>query len=141
MDGALTRILDSLGAGVPVLLLHFATTLVLLAAGVLVYMAVTPFRERELIREGNIAAGIMTLGMLLGIAIPLAATLAASTVWLDIVIWGVVAVILQLATFLVATLVVPTLRHRIEEGNPAAALAMVGVQLAVALLNAGAMSG
>jgi putative membrane protein len=141
MDGALSRIFDSLGAGVPVLLLHFVTMLALLAAGVAIYMAVTPFRERELIREGNVAAGIMTMGMLLGIAIPLAATLASSGVWLDLVIWGVVAVILQIATFLIATLAVPTLRHRIEEGNPAAALAMVGVQLAVALLNAGAMSG
>ncbi|MGE0713908.1 MAG: DUF350 domain-containing protein [Alphaproteobacteria bacterium] len=141
MSDAITRIIDSLGAGVPVLLLHFATTLVLLGVGVLVYMAVTPFRERELIREGNIAAGIMSLGILLGLAIPLAATLANSVVWLDIVLWGAVAVILQIVTFLVATLLVPSLRHMIEAGNPAAALAMVGIQLAVALLNAGAMSG
>lgn len=51
-------------------------------------MAITPFRERELIREGNLAAGIMTLGIFLGISIPLAATLATSTVWLDVVLWG-----------------------------------------------------
>ncbi|BBK43520.1 DUF350 domain-containing protein [Allostella vacuolata] len=141
MDDALSRIFTSLGAGVPVLLLHFVTTLVLLAAGVLLYMAITPFRERTLIREGNMAAGIMMLGILLGVAIPLAATLATSAVWLDVVLWGAVAVILQIATFLVATLVMPTLRHLIEAGNQAAALAMVGVQLAVALLNAGAMAG
>ncbi|MCC7274405.1 MAG: DUF350 domain-containing protein [Alphaproteobacteria bacterium] len=141
MDDLTTRILDSLGAGVPVLLLHFLTTLVLLAAGVLIYMAVTPFRERELIGEGNVAAGIMTLGIFLGIAIPLAATLATSAVWLDIVLWGTIGVVLQIGTFLVATLLVPGLRHMIERGNPAAALAMVGIQLAVALLNAGAMSG
>ena len=141
MDDALSRIFTSLGAGVPVLLLHFLTTLVLLAAGVLLYMAITPFRERALIREGNMAAGIMMLGILLGVAIPLAATLATSAVWLDVVLWGTVAVIVQIATFLVATLVMPALRHLIEAGNQAAALAMVGVQLAVALLNAGAMAG
>jgi|JI10StandDraft_1071094.scaffolds.fasta_scaffold521066_2 putative membrane protein len=141
MDDPFTRIFTSLGAGVPVLLLHFATTLVLLAAGVLLYMAITPFRERELIREGNLAAGIMTLGIFLGVSIPLAATLATSAVWLDVVLWGAVAVVLQVATFLVATLVLPGLRHLIEAGNTAAALAMVGVQLAVALLNAGAMAG
>ncbi|BBK31157.1 putative membrane protein [Stella humosa] len=141
MDDALSRIFTSLGTGVPVLLLHFATMLALLAAGVLLYMAITPFRERELIREGNLAAGIMTLGIFLGISIPLAATLATSTVWLDVVLWGAVAVILQVATFLVATLIMPGLRHLIEAGNTAAALAMVGVQLAVALLNAGAMAG
>jgi putative membrane protein len=141
MDDALSRIIDTLGAGIPVLLLHFVTTLVLLGAGVLLYMAITPFRERALIREGNLAAGIMTLGIFLGISIPLAATLATSALWLDIVLWGAVAVILQIVTFLVATMVLPGLRHLIEAGNTAAALAMVGVQLAVALLNAGAMAG
>lgn len=141
MDDAITRIFASLGAGVPVLLLHFATTLALLAAGVLIYMAVTPFRERELIRQGNLAAGIMTFGAFLGIAIPLAATLATSGVWLDVVLWGAIAVVLQVVTFLLATLILPGLRHQIEDGNTAAALAMVGVQVAVALLNAGAMAG
>ncbi|WP_374449631.1 DUF350 domain-containing protein [Stella sp.] len=141
MDDVFSRIFASLGAGVPVLLLHFATTLVLLAAGVLLYMAVTPFRERQLIREGNLAAGIMTFGIFLGVSIPLAATLATSAVWLDVVLWGAIAVVLQVATFLVATLILPGLRHLIEGGNTAAALAMVGVQLAVALLNAGAMAG
>ena len=140
MGDVLGRIFDTLGAGIPVLLLHFATTLVLLGAGLL-YMAITPFRERQLIREGNMAAGLMTLGIFLGLAIPLAATLATSAVWLDVVLWGAVAVILQIVTFLVATLVLPGLRHLIEGGNTAAALAMVGVQLGVALLNAGAMAG
>lgn len=141
MDDAFSRIIGSLGAGVPVLLLHFVTTLVLLAAGVLIYMAVTPFRERALIREGNLAAGIMTLGIFLGVSIPLAATLATSAVWLDVVLWGAIAVVIQVATFLFATLILPELRHEIERGNTAAALAMVGVQIAVALLNAGAMAG
>ncbi len=141
MGDVLGRIFDTLVAGIPVLLLHFATTLALLGAGVLLYMAITPFRERQLIREGNMAAGLMTLGIFLGLAIPLAATLATSAVWLDVVLWGAVAVILQIVTFLIATLVLPGLRHLIEAGNTAAALAMVGVQLGVALLNAGAMAG
>ena len=46
-----------------------------------------------------------------------AATLATSALWLDIVLWGAVAVILQIVTFLVATMVLPGLRHLIEAGS------------------------
>jgi len=52
-----------------------------------------------------------------------------------------VAVILQLATFVVAVVVFRNLRAMIEADNVAAAAALVGVQIAIALLNAAAMAG
>jgi putative membrane protein len=137
----ITAILQSLGSGLPILLLHFLTTLLLLALGALCYMVITPFHERTLIRGGNNAAGLVLTGTLIAIAIPLAAMLATSHIWLDIVIWGLVAVVLQLATFVIAVAVFRDIRALIESGNVAAAAALVGVQIAVALLNAGAMAG
>jgi putative membrane protein len=133
--------LDSLRAGLPVLLPQFLATLVLLAIGVLCYRAITPFNERRLVAQGNVAAGIVYAGSVVALAIPLAATLATSVVLLDIVMWGVVALILQLVAFGIASLLLRELRRMIEDGNVAAALALVGIQLAVALLNAGAMAG
>jgi putative membrane protein len=137
----ITAILQSLGSGLPILLLHFLTTLLLLALGALCYMVITPFHERTLIVGGNNAAGLVLAGTLIAIAIPLAAMLATSHIWLDIVIWGLVAVVLQLATFVIAVAVFRDIRAMIEAGNVAAAAALVGVQIAVALLNAGAMAG
>jgi putative membrane protein len=134
-------ILDSLQAGLPVLLLHFVTTLVLLGVGVTCYMAITPFNERLLVAKGNAAAGIVFAGTVLAIAIPLAATLATSGLALDILVWGIVALILQLLTFAFATVLIKGLRSMIEAGNIAAAFALVGIQIAVALVNAGAMAG
>jgi putative membrane protein len=67
--------------------------------------------------------------------------LAASAYLLDIVLWGLVALAIQLATFVVAITVIRGLRAMIEGGNIAAALVLIGVQIAVALLNAGAMAG
>jgi putative membrane protein len=75
------------------------------------------------------------------LAIPLSATLATSGVWLDILLWGSVAVLIQLLTFGVFVLLFRNLRAAIESGNVAAAALLVGVQVAVALLNAGAMAG
>lgn len=137
MDG----IIGVLTTGLPVLLAQFAVALALLGAGVACYNALTPFHEMGLVRAGNTAAGIVLGGNFVALAIPLAATLATSLVTLDILVWGVVALLLQLAAFLIASRLIPGLREMIEEGNSAAACMLVGIQVAVALLNAGAMAG
>jgi putative membrane protein len=134
-------ILGTLQEGLPVLIVQFALTLALLAVGVAVYMAITPFHEMRLIRAGNTAAGVVLAGSMVALAIPLAATLATSRFTLDILIWGLVALVLQLLTFVIATLLIRGLRDMIEGGNLAAAWLLLGVQIAVALLNAGAMAG
>ena len=136
-----TTILGTLQTGLPVLLLQFLTTLALLALGIGCYMALTPFREWRLIRDGNIAAGLVLAGAIVALAIPLAATLATSAFTLDIALWGLVALVLQLLTFAVVALLMQGLRTMIEAGNVAAACMLVGIQIAVALLNAGAMAG
>lgn len=141
MESEVGLVLRSLSLGLPVLLLHFVVTLLLLAGGIACYTAFTPFHERRLVSGGNIAAGIVLGGTVIALAIPLAATLATSLVLLDIVIWGAVALVLQLVAFGTATLLLRDLRPMIEAGNVAAALTLVGIQLAIAVLNAGAMAG
>ena len=134
-------ILETLQTGLPVLLVQFAATLALWGLGVLCYIAITPFHEHRLVRQGNCAAATVLAGTAIALAIPLAATLAASALTIDILLWGVVALALQLVTFAAASLLVRGLREMIEAGNVAAALVLSGVQIAVALLNAGAMAG
>jgi putative membrane protein len=135
------NILPTLQSGLPVLLGQFAVTLLLLGLGIVVYMWLTPFNERRLIREGNSAAGIVVLGTLLALSLPLAATLASSLVVLDILVWGLVALVIQLLAFVVAARLMRELPRMIEAGNVAAALVVVGIQLAIAILNVGAMVG
>lgn len=141
MESNTALILNGLGTGLPVLILHFVATVALFIAGVAVYVAVTPLNERALVAEGNQAAGIVLGGTVVALAIPLAATLATSLTLLDILIWGAVALILQIITFGITTLVIRDLRPMIESGNTAAATALAAVQLAIALMNAGAMAG
>ncbi|SMF91156.1 putative membrane protein [Azospirillum oryzae] len=141
MESTFGSILTALGTGLPVLLVQLATALALLVAGVAVYTRITPFDERRLVAEGNAAGGLTLAGSIVALAIPLAATLATSAFVLDILLWGVVALILQLVAFAVATLLIRDLRGQIESGNVASAAALVGVQLGVALINAAAMAG
>lgn len=133
--------LSALGAGLTVLLPQFILTLAMLAIGVTLHTLVTPYRERELVNQGNAAAGITMTGAMIAMAIPLAATLANHTAYLDILVWGAVAVLLQLSAFGIAFALVGDLRRKIEADNTAAASVVAGVQVAVALVNAGAMAG
>lgn len=141
LDTSPALILQGLESGLPLLLLHFGATLLLFVVGVAIYVAITPLNERELLAAGNTAAGVVLGGTLVAIAIPLAATLATSLILADILVWGAIALVLQLATFLFANWLFRDLRPMIEAGNVAAGLALAGLQIAVALLNAGAMAG
>jgi putative membrane protein len=138
-SGSNPAILDALGNGLPMLLLQFLLVLGLLVAGIFIYMAVTPFRERELVRNGNPAAATILGGALVALAIPLAALLATTGAFLDILVWGVVAVLLQLLTVVVVSHLLRGMRAMIEAGQVAAAIPLVAAQLSIGLLNAAAM--
>ena len=138
-QGSLTAILDALGNGLPMLIVQVVACAVLLAIGVTIYVRLTPFHEREMVASGNAAAGTMLAGAILALAIPLAAMLATSGTLVDILVWGVVALILQLLTLGIVVLSMRNFRGMIEGGNVAAAITLAGAQIAVALLNAAAM--
>ncbi len=134
-------IIETLRIGLPVLALQLAVTLALLGIGVGCYMAVTPFHEMRLVRAGNTAGGIVLMGSVVALAIPLAATLATSLVTLDILVWGVATVVLQLLAFRVVDLLLTGLPQRIREGEVAAAVLLVGAKLSTAVILAAALTG
>jgi len=134
-------VLQSFLSGAPVLIGHFATSLALLAGGVAIYTAITPHNELRLIRAGNIPAAVSFAGMLVGLALPLSASMAASFTFLEVVVWGVFALIGQIAVFFAVDRVYGDLSRRIEAGEMAPAVVLVGTKLAVALIAAAALIG
>jgi putative membrane protein len=133
------NVLGVLGRSLPLLLADFGVVLGLLIIGILIYMAVTPFRERELMRDGNTAAATVLGGALVALAIPLSALLATTGGLLDILVWGVVAVLLQLVTVSILSLLMRGMRSMIEAGQVAAAIPLVAAQISIGLLNAAVM--
>ena len=138
-DGTGSAILGALGSGLPMLLLQFVLVLALLVAGIFIYMAITPFHERELLRNGNPAAATVLGGALVALAVPLAALLATTGALLDILVWGAVAVLLQLLTVAIVSHLFRGMRVMIEAGQVAGAIPLVAAQLSIGLLNAAAM--
>ena len=137
MDAAIQSFL----AGIPFLLSHFGVTVLMLVIGVFIYMWITSHDERKLIREGNTAAAVSLAGAILGLAVPLAFCMASSVNVYDIVIWGIVTLVIQLATFWIIDIWLRDLSKRIEEGQVGTAILLVSVKLAVASINAAAVSG
>ena len=134
-------VIQSFLAGFPILLLHFAVTVAMLAVGVTIYHFVTPYHELRLVRSGNTAAAVSLSGAIVGMAIPLAICMATSvSVW-DIVIWGVVALLIQILAYRIADALLKDLPTRIESGEMGAAVMVLGVKLSVAVINAAAIAG
>lgn len=134
-------VVQSFLAGFPVLMLHSSVTLAMLVVGVLIYTALTPHKDFALVRQGNTAAAISLSGAIVGLALPLAASMAASVSVYDIVIWGVVTLVLQILAFRITDLLLRDLPRRIEAGEIGPALLLVAIKLAVAAINAAAVSG
>jgi putative membrane protein len=133
-------VMQSLWSGLPALLSQFLATAAIYTAGLAAYLWLTPFHELALVRKGNAAAAITLSGAILGLAIPLGATLANSVSLADIMLWGAVSAALQALTFGVVSLVLRDLAAAVERGEIAAATVAASAQLAVGILNAGAMS-
>ena len=134
-------VLDSFVAGFPILLLHSSVTIAILVAGVLLYIWITPWDEMSLIRAGNTAASISLGGAIIGLALPLAFAMSASVSVYEILIWGPVTLLLQIIAFRIADFVLRDLPARIESGEIGAATLLVSIKLAVAAINAAAVSG
>lgn len=132
--------IQAFAAGFPVFLLHVSVTVTILIAAATAYILLTPHKEITLIREGNTAAALSLSGVLLGLAIPLSASLKASTNVIEIALWGAVTVVMQLLIFRLVDMVLRGLPKRIQEGEVSAALLLVGAKLATAVILAAARS-
>ena len=133
------NVLDSF-AGFDDFLVYFAVALALLAAFIATYVKITPQREIELIREGNIAASFSLSGAMLGFIVPLAAAVKYSAGLVDMVIWGVIALLVQLLAFVAVRLLIPTISEDITKGNGAQGFFLGSISLGVGLLNGACMS-
>ena len=133
--------IQAFAAGFPTTLAHAAVSLVLLVVGAVIYAFLTPYREIQEIRNGNSAAAVAYGGVLVGLAIPLAVSLTASTSIEELAIWGLAITAVQLLVFRITDFVLKGLPQRVEEGEVSAAVLLVAAKLACALLLAAAVAG
>jgi putative membrane protein len=133
------QVFDSF-AGFDDFLVYLAVSLALSALFIAIYIRVTPYREIALIREGNMAASFSLSGSLLGFVIPLAAAVRYSVSLVDMAIWGLIALLVQLAAFVCVKLLIPTITRDIPAGNGAQGFFLGSLSLGAGILSAACMS-
>jgi putative membrane protein len=134
------EIVQQSAVGIPAFLLYLIASLALLALFIFIYVAITPYRELTLVREGNAAAAASLSGAILGFVIPLAHAIVQAVSLGDMALWALLALVVQLLVFFVMTRLVPGLARDIPAGRVAPGILLGALSLATGILNAACMA-
>lgn len=106
-----------------------------------IYQWVTPYNEKALIRQGNVAAATALAGAIIGYVLPLASALSHTVSLLEFAAWATLAGVIQIAAFTGVRLVaLPDVKARIENGETSIGVYLAGISIAVGVLNAACMT-
>lgn len=119
---------------------YFLTSIAMVLVFLFIYTRITPHNEWRLIKENNLAATWGFIGALLGYIIPLASVAINSINLVDYLVWGAVALVIQLIVFAAVRLFMRDISQRIEDNSVAAGLFLGGVSTGVGILNAACMT-
>ena len=127
-------------AQLPDFLAFFGVGVVMVIVFVVIYSWTTQHNEIELIRKDSMAATVAFSGAIIGFALPLASAMIASVNIFELIIWGVVALIVQIVVYLLVRLPMPRISERITADKTAAGVWLGSASLVGGILNAAAMT-
>ena len=124
----------------PEFLAFFVVSLLLMILFIAVYTNVTRHSEIKLIKENSVAAAVAFSGSIMGFALPLASAMISSLTILEMVIWGVIGLIVQIVVYFLVRLPMPRVSERIENNEIAAGIWLGALSLSAGILNAASMT-
>ena len=127
-------------SGLPDFLIYLSAAVILTVIYCVIYGLVTAHNELALIRQNNAAAAIAFSGSLLGFVLPLASAIANSVSLGDCLIWGAVALVVQIAAYFLLRIGIDRLSDRIANGEIGAGAWLGAGSLAAGILNAACMT-
>lgn len=121
---------------------YIGVALLLLLIGIILFEVTTKNKEFELIKNGNKAAVYAFGGRILGLGIVLYSSISNSVNILDMVIWGSVAIVMQIIVFYLAEWLTPkfNVTKAIDEDNQAVGLFLLFLSVAIGLIIAGSLT-
>jgi putative membrane protein len=105
-----------------------------------IYTAVTPHKEFELIKAQNQAAAVAFAGSLLGFVIAITRLIEHAVSLVEFSLWAIVAIVVQILAYGLVRMILPGLSERIARGELPAATWLAGASIAAGLLNAACLS-
>ena len=113
----------------------------LLLAFMFIYVRLTPYKEYDLIRQGNRTAALALAGNIIGYAIVVYTAIAHSVGWLDMALWGAIGLLAQYIAYqIIQRIVIIGWAQQVENDNVAAGILAAAVSIAIGLLNAASMT-
>ena len=120
--------------------LHLAAGLALVGLFLFSYARSTPHDEMVLIRKGNSAAALGYGGAMIGFAIVLSRAIGFSEHVGEVVLWGLIGIVVQVAGHWVLSRAMPRLYAAIEDGDLSAGVMKASVAISLGLINAASMT-
>ncbi len=126
--------------GLDEFLVFFGLAVAFVAIFLVLYVKITPYDELKLIREGNTAAAASLSGALIGFTLPLASSIVHSVHPWDMMIWGVIALVVQLLVFVLVRFTLVNVTRRVPQGEVASGVLLGAVSICAGMLNAASMT-
>ncbi len=106
----------------------------------ILYLWITPYNEVKLIKDGNVAAALGLSGSVLGFTFPLAAAIFNSVHPWDMMLWAVIAAIVQLLVYVAVRYTLLNVVRRIPDGQVATGIVLAAISVSAGILNAACMT-
>ena len=121
-------------------LIHLLSGLAMVALFAAIYLRVTPFCERALIRQGIVAPALSFGGATLGFSLTVASSILHNDSYPLFLMWCATGLTVQVATYAVLSRLFPRLPDQLAGNNVAAGAFAGTVALVVGIVNAACMS-
>ena len=119
---------------------HLIASGILLGVFFVIYTRITPFDELALIHAGKGSAALSLAGALIGFSLTLGSAIVHNATLVEVVMWSIAAMIVQILVYLVASRLIVTVRTEIESGSVAMGGFIGTVSLVAGIVNAACLS-
>lgn len=119
---------------------YFVAALGFLLVFCTIYCKITPYDELKLVREGKTAPAISFGGAFIGFVLPLHSAITHSVGFMDMLIWALVAMVVQILVFFIVRMIFKDLVKQIEDNQIASATLLAFFSVSIGLLNAASMT-
>ncbi|GAA5103857.1 DUF350 domain-containing protein [Wohlfahrtiimonas larvae] len=119
---------------------YIALAVVMTGSFAVIYLWMTPLKEIKLIKEGNIACAISFGGALIGFCITITSSMSTTLSLLGFLIWSLLATVIQLLVYFVATRLIKNASIELAKNNIAVGCLFAAFSIAIGLINGAALS-
>lgn len=123
-------------------LLYFVVLMGVTVGCMAIFELITPFNDREEMKNGNTAVAIQFAGKIVGLSIVMFSSIFHNASLLAAAVWGIIGFILMLIGYFVFEFLTPSFKvdKEIKEGNNSVAIVAASISLAIGIIVAGSIS-